>query len=35
MPASEDTEAVAAFVNQRMTFNKFQRAYENALLTAI
>jgi hypothetical protein len=35
MPPSENTEAVASFVSQRMWFNKFQRAYENALLKAI
>jgi hypothetical protein len=35
VPASDDTEAVAAFASKRMSFNKFQRAYENALLAAI
>jgi hypothetical protein len=35
MPASEKTEALAAFIAQRKRFNKFQRAYEEALLTAI
>lgn len=34
-PPSEDAKAVGAFIGQRMTFNKFQRAYEDALLTAI
>jgi hypothetical protein len=33
VPAGED--ALGAFINQRMTFNKFQAAYEDALLTAI
>jgi acetolactate synthase small subunit len=35
VPAGEDAEALGAFINQRMRFNKFQVAYENALLTAI
>ena len=35
MPPSEDVEAMAAYVNQRMTFNGFQGVYEDALLTAI
>ena len=36
MPPSEDVEAMAAYVNQRMTFNRFrQGVYEDALLTAI
>jgi hypothetical protein len=35
MPAGEDAAATGAFVSQRMTFNNFQRAYENALLAAI
>jgi hypothetical protein len=34
-PASNDSEAIAAFTSQRMKFNNFQRAYETALLTAI
>ena len=34
MPPIDDAEAIGAF-NQRMTFHKFQRAYESALLTAI
>jgi hypothetical protein len=33
-PASENTEATAAFVDQRISFNQFQRAYEDALLGA-
>jgi hypothetical protein len=35
MPPNEDAEAVSAFANQRMKFNYFQKAYEDALLTAI
>jgi hypothetical protein len=35
MSPSEDAEALGAFINQRMTFNRFQAAYEDALLTAI
>jgi hypothetical protein len=35
MPQSEDAEALGAFINQRMNFNKFQITYENALLTAV
>jgi hypothetical protein len=35
MPPSEDAEALGAFINQRMRFNRFQAAYEDALLTAI
>jgi hypothetical protein len=35
MPPSDDAEAVGAFLNQRMKFNKFQSAYEEALLAAI
>jgi hypothetical protein len=35
MPAGEDAAAIGAFVSRRLTFNKFQRAYENALLAAI
>ena len=35
MPPSDDVEAVAAYIGRRMWFNKFQRAYESALLTAI
>jgi len=35
MPPSDDTEAAGAFISQRMMFNKFQRAYEDALLKAI
>jgi hypothetical protein len=35
MPPSEDTEAIGAFIAERKRFNKFQRAYEDALLTAI
>jgi len=34
-PPSEDAEAVGAFAAQRMKFNKFQRAYEDALLAAM
>ena len=34
-PPSEDAEAIGQFINQRMSFNKFQTAYEDALLTAI
>jgi hypothetical protein len=33
-PAGEDA-ATGALVSQRMTFNNFQRSYENALLAAI
>jgi hypothetical protein len=35
MPSKDDTEAMGVFISQRMRFNNFQRAYENALLTAI
>jgi hypothetical protein len=35
MPTGENAEEIGAFVSQRMTFNSFQRAYEDALLTAI
>jgi hypothetical protein len=35
IPPSEDAKATGAFISQRMTFHKFQRAYESALLTAI
>ena len=34
IPPTEDAEAVGAFINQRMNFNRIQAAYENALLTA-
>jgi hypothetical protein len=35
MPPSDDAEAISAFANQKMKFNYFQKAYEDALLTAI
>lgn len=35
MPPSGNVEEVAAFISHRMAFNKFQRAYEDALLKAI
>ena len=35
IPPSDDAEAVSSFINQRMDFNKFQSAYEDALLTAV
>jgi hypothetical protein len=35
MPTGENADAIAAFVSQRMTFNNFQRAYENALFAAV
>jgi hypothetical protein len=35
MPPKENAKAFGAFIGQRMTFNKFQSAYEDALLTAI
>ena len=35
MPSLEQTEAVAQFISQRRKFMKFQRAYENALSTAV
>jgi hypothetical protein len=35
MPLADQPEAVAQFVNDRMKFTKFQRAYEDAILTAI
>jgi hypothetical protein len=34
-PPGEDAEALGAFINQRLRFNRFQAAYEDALLTAI
>jgi hypothetical protein len=34
-PPSGNTEAMVAFVNERRSFNKFQSAYESALLTAV
>jgi hypothetical protein len=35
LPPGDDAEALGAFINQRMKFNKFQSAYEDALLSAI
>ena len=35
MPPGENAEALSAFTGQRMRFNRFQIAYEEALLTAI
>ncbi len=35
MPPKEDAEAIAAFINQRAMFNKFQRAFEDALSAAV
>ncbi|MGB8278916.1 MAG: hypothetical protein WCF20_13420 [Methylovirgula sp.] len=35
MPPSDDAEALGAFTSQRKEFNRFQSAYEDALLTAI
>jgi hypothetical protein len=35
VPRSEDTEAMGKLSIQQMAFNKFQRAYEDALLTAV
>jgi hypothetical protein len=35
IPSGEDSEALGAFISERMTFNKFQANYEDALLTAI
>jgi hypothetical protein len=34
-PSTDDAEAMGAFISQRMSFNRFQSAYEDALLTAI
>jgi len=34
-PPGEDAEALGRFINQRLRFNRFQVAYEDALLTAI
>jgi hypothetical protein len=34
-PQTNDTEEIADFISQRMDFNRFQGAYEEALLTAI
>jgi len=34
LPPNSNTETVAAFIDQRRKFNKFQTAYEDALLTA-
>ncbi len=35
MPPEDDAKAMGKFAAERMSFNKFQNAYENALLTAI
>ncbi|WP_079539784.1 hypothetical protein [Bradyrhizobium lablabi] len=34
-PKTRESEAIARFINQRSYFNRFQRAYEEALLTAV
>ena len=33
-PDPQDTDATAAYMDERLHFNKFQDAYETALLTA-
>ena len=35
MPAIEDTKKMGKFISDRMRFNDYQRAYEDALLTAL
>ncbi len=35
IPDTNDTEAIARFINERSYFNRYQRSYEEALLSAV